>query len=58
MPDSTLYLVPAERGHCSFCGSSGVPVAASEKVEEEAPPGICEDCALDALSLIEAGDSA
>jgi hypothetical protein len=43
-----LYVVYS--GKCYFCGGQH-HVVASEEVDPETPPGICEGCAVDALKL-------
>lgn len=52
VPIFMFYLV--NTGQCSFCGAQG-PVFASNKVDQLTPPGICDECAIAALDLIENG---
>lgn len=53
MPAEALYVVAT--GRCWFCGIAGAPVVYSQAVAEDAPPGICESCARDAVALLESG---
>lgn len=51
-PDlSNQHLYMLKFGLCSFCGRTD-RVVASERVDEESPPGICEDCAWDAAKML------